>query len=412
MTTQSLRGLDNAGPMHWRGDRNGAVQQTGVPFLDGSGNPVVSAQPNSGIFDEVNAFMSFNVAFPGLVGDAAELSTADMTDFATFMLQIDVPAEPDPQPRRLAHAGAGGRRGVLLQQPRTAGAARRPVPQLQRLPRPRPQRQRGPTAHPGFFGTDGRLSFENESQTFKVPHLRNAYQKVGMYGVGRSTTVHAVGVARSRSSTRRSPACAASASSTTAPTATLEDFFTAFVFIQTTVTVTFDGIPNIPPNPYGIPLFANPADPLEPGQRHLASRASRCVRSSRRTSFAFDSNLFPIVGQQITLTRGRRLGGRARIALLEAQAALGQTDLVAHGTIFGQRHGFTFSGGTWIADVSWLPPLTDAELRALAGFGPLTFTAVPPGEGWRLGIDRDGDGYADGDEIAAGTDPANPSSYP
>jgi hypothetical protein len=42
----------------------------------------------------------------------------------------------------------------------------------------------------------------------------------------------------------------------------------------------------------------------------------------------------------------------------------------------------------------------------------LTFTAVPPGEGLRLGVDRDADGYADGDEIAAGTDPANAKSFP
>jgi len=68
MTTQSLRGMDNHGAMHWRGDRNGAVQQTGVPFLDANGVAVVSVQPNSGIFDEFNAFKSFNVAFPGLGG--------------------------------------------------------------------------------------------------------------------------------------------------------------------------------------------------------------------------------------------------------------------------------------------------------------------------------------------------------
>jgi DNA-binding beta-propeller fold protein YncE len=36
---------------------------------------------------------------------------------------------------------------------------------------------------PGFFGTSGEYSFENESQVFKVPHLRNLYQKAGMFGV-------------------------------------------------------------------------------------------------------------------------------------------------------------------------------------------------------------------------------------
>ena len=192
MTTQSLRGLDNAGPMHWRGDRNGAIQQTGVPFLDGSGNPVVSAQPNSGIFNEVNAFVSFNVAFPGLVGNAAELSTPDMSDFATFALQITYP----PNPIRnlddsLTAEQAAGNTFFF----NNIGGTELPVDRFHDcngchvLNRAGNQ---GATAHPGFFGTDGRLSFENESQIFKVPHLRNAYQKVGMYGTSLDE-VHAVG---------------------------------------------------------------------------------------------------------------------------------------------------------------------------------------------------------------------------
>jgi DNA-binding beta-propeller fold protein YncE len=35
---------------------------------------------------------------------------------------------------------------------------------------------------PGFFGTDGNYSVEGESQVFKIPHLRNMYQKTGMFG--------------------------------------------------------------------------------------------------------------------------------------------------------------------------------------------------------------------------------------
>ena len=38
MTTQSLRGMDNHGAMHWRGDRNGAIQQNGAPFIDPATN--------------------------------------------------------------------------------------------------------------------------------------------------------------------------------------------------------------------------------------------------------------------------------------------------------------------------------------------------------------------------------------
>jgi hypothetical protein len=38
------------------------------------------------------------------------------------------------------------------------------------------------------------------------------------------------------------------------------------------------------------------------------------------------------------------------------------------------------------------------ELRALARRSPLTFTAVPPGSGERIALDRDDDGVLDGDE--------------
>ena len=73
--------MDNHGAMHWRGDRNGAVQQDGVPFLDASGNPVVSAQPDSGIFDEVDAFNRSTSRSRVSSSDATELSDADMSAF-------------------------------------------------------------------------------------------------------------------------------------------------------------------------------------------------------------------------------------------------------------------------------------------------------------------------------------------
>ncbi|MGZ3443980.1 MAG: YncE family protein, partial [Polyangia bacterium] len=94
MTTQSLRGMDNHGAMHWRGDRNGMTQQTGAPFVDSTGTPVSSTQPNSGIYDEVNAFKSFNVAFPGLLGNGSMLSDNDITEFTNFILSVSYPPNP------------------------------------------------------------------------------------------------------------------------------------------------------------------------------------------------------------------------------------------------------------------------------------------------------------------------------
>jgi hypothetical protein len=40
----------------------------------------------------------------------------------------------------------------------------------------------------------------------------------------------------------------------------------------------------------------------------------------------------------------------------------------------------------------------------------VTYTCTPPGSGMRIALDRDEDGALDGDEIAAGTDPADPTS--
>jgi hypothetical protein len=58
-------------------------------------------------------------------------------------------------------------------------------------------------------------------------------------------------------------------------------------------------------------------------------------------------------------------------------------------------------------------PLAESALRgSLAGADVLTYTAVPPGSGVRMGIDRDRDGWFDRTEIKLGFDPANPNSNP
>ena len=131
---------------------------------------------------------------------------------------------------------------------------------------------------------------------------------------------------------------------------------------------------------------------------------------------AFDSNLMPIVGQQMTLTAFNAATAGPRIDLLEAQAATGACDLVAKsGSIGGVDAGFLYGSGSWQPSSMRLPAISDAALRALVmrhALPSLTFTCVPPGEGVRVALDRDGDGYADGDELLARTNPADPTSHP
>ena len=61
-----------------------------------------------------------------------------------------------------------------------------------------------------------------------------------------------------------------------------------------------------------------------------------------------------------------------------------------------------------------LPAITDAALRRVATeLGhPVTYTCVPLGSGVRIGVDRDGDGFWDGDERDAHSDPADLTSTP
>jgi hypothetical protein len=92
----------------------------------------------------------------------------------------------------------------------------------------------------------------------------------------------------------------------------------------------------------------------------------------------------------------------------------GGCELIAKGKVNGTPRGWVFQDyNQWKSDRVAETPITRAELLALAAAGQeLTFTGVPPGCGVRSGIDRDRDGAFDADELAAGTDPGDPSSVP
>ncbi len=140
--------------------------------------------------------------------------------------------------------------------------------------------------------------------------------------------------------------------------------------------------------------------------------------------FAFDSDLAPIVGQQLTLSDSNRSQVALRLNLLLARAAapftskiLGgevtECEVVVHGTQAGQPHGWLYevASDTFLPDAASAPPLELADFHILAASEAtqFTFTCVPPGSGWRIALDRDLDGLLNGDDPATALLPSHPS---
>lgn len=171
-----------------------------------------------------------------------------------------------------------------------------------------------------------------------------------------------------------------------------------------------------PGNPGGFP-FVPPGTPGVPPEVAAALNVQgvQLRRDLEQFMLAFDSNLAPIVGQQVTLTRENGALAGPRIDLLLARAEAGECEVVVKGRSGRREEGYLYlGGGLFASDRSCERPIGDARLRDRAGKrrSELTYTAAPPGSGRRMGIDRDRDGFLDGDEREAGSDPADPSSTP
>jgi MYXO-CTERM domain-containing protein len=125
---------------------------------------------------------------------------------------------------------------------------------------------------------------------------------------------------------------------------------------------------------------------------------------------AFDSDLAPVVGQQVTLRSDNAAAVGPRIDLLIQRARMPfvskilggnstECDLVAKVRVGDRVRGYFLDGqGRFVPDDN-SPVLSDAELRQLVAgseVSEVTYTAVPPGSGVRIGVDRDLDGQFDG----------------
>lgn len=129
---------------------------------------------------------------------------------------------------------------------------------------------------------------------------------------------------------------------------------------------------------------------------------------------AFDTGTHPAVGAQWTMDGSNEPAGIGRLNMLEAEADVGAIGLVAKGLVAGQARGWTYAGaGIYTPDKASEADINQSMLLSMAGAGSeITFTGVVDGCEWRLGVDRDLDGFRDGDELDAGSDPGDPASTP
>lgn len=366
MVTQSLRGMANHGPMHWRGDRTG-------------GNDEPSAQPDSGTFDEVAAFKKFSVGFVNLLGRSVAPSDTEMQAFADFILQVTYPPNPiRALDNSLTPDQQVGRDFYLNSQVDMVGAC----DSCHTLDA---QGNAGfGVDAPGFFGTAGLYTFDLGVQVFKPPHFRNAYQKVGKFGMAdipffpgnndfTGDQVRGFGYNHEGG------------------------IDTIFRFLGSVSDGL--GFDESPTTPGGFPEG--------PGGEPLRRQVEAFL-------LAYDSNLAPVVGQQVTLTKTNGAVAGPRIALLIARANAGECDLTVKGQVRKKEAAFLYTGGVFVGNQKRDAALTDAALRGLAGVPgqELTYTCVPPGSGRRIAIDRDEDGFRDGDEREHGSNPSDPTSTP
>ena len=362
MATQSLRGLANHGSQHWRGDRNGG--HTGEP----------NEQPNSGVYNEEEAFRQFNPAFVGLVGRSAPLAPEEMQAFTDFILELTYPPNPNRALDNSLTVDQQAGKDFFFGH-RTAFGLSDPFNSCQGCHvTDRTGNAEFGVKKPGFFGGDGRATFELGSQLFKVPQLRNLYQKVGMFGMSKTPGNFI------------NP----ESDDPTVKNVDTGDQIRGYGFFHDGSIDTIERFLNII-----VFQHAEGGQFPNPGGFALGEEGDQQRKEAEQFVLAFPTNLFPVVGQQVTINKSNFNDTRSRLELLVARANVGECDLIAKQAFGKRERGYFYTNGIIKTDNSKVPTITSKKLLSSIK-NSITFTCTPPGSGYRMGIDRNEDGILDG----------------
>jgi YVTN family beta-propeller protein len=361
MTTQTLRGLQGLEPFHWRGDMQDFQHFNGAfaSLMGLQGFCEVSMQACVRHSDCPSGELCLGI------------SATDMDAYTDFIMTVRFPPNPydnlnDTLPSSLP---------VPLQT--GGGAMGTGNPQNGRSGYINELFDAGAISCNGCHtlptGSNNKLfngNAEQETQDFKIPQLRNMYEKIGFDLIRPGLQ------------------------SGNASNIALPQQKRGFGFLH-------DGSVSL------TEFLAAPVFTMSAQQQ----------RDMYAFMLAFPTETPPVVGHQVTLTTANQAdaGTINEINALTNHAINGKSDVVAKGVIGGVKKGYYFDPEQqlFLPDSLTETPLSSSDLRLSVGSGDvLVYTGVPLGAGRRLGIDRDRDTWLDRSEEALGYDPADPNSNP
>jgi DNA-binding beta-propeller fold protein YncE len=320
--------------------RAGTVHPMKGPMMTQSLRGLEGEEPYHWRGDRVD-FMAFNLAFDSLMG-GVELTSAEMAAFRDFVNTLRFPPNPNQNldrtpPAMFAGGDRSAGRDLFLNAQLPMGSVVGTCTGCH-------------TDAPGSGSKTGGIHGADAlrlPQAFKAPHFRNLYQKTGFQNQPGARSIVGFGFSHNGA-------------------------------------------------------FSSMADLL--GHHFLGDLATDPAKLADLNAFlmTFDTGTAPAVGYTRTITPANLADPDVAIdwMLLEAQAAAGNVDLIAKGTVDGVPRGLLYrpQAGHYLADRTGVGPFQrDALAAKIAAGDTLSVMGVPPGSGVRMSLDRDLDGRLDGD---------------